>query len=170
MIDDRLPTDLPGDCLLTVTEAKEIWPALLAKAMLKVLTPDNEQHLFKDPVWCLMTLMGGWLPQLLSPTADTSLTLKILRQVLSPVPLGRATGGQLSPLRIPLGFPTGGPMVPRLQDGVVPCLGLRRGPCRPPDLHPHPGMAPPYPPTSLPPRVGNFLDAAFTVVFFFYLQ
>mmetsp|Transcript_116903 Transcript_116903/g.203453 ORF Transcript_116903/g.203453 Transcript_116903/m.203453 type:complete len:1257 (-) Transcript_116903:77-3847(-) len=82
VIDDRLPTDGPGDSLFTATEAKEIWPALLAKAMLKALTPRNQQHLFQDPVWCLMTLMGGWIPQRYDPRTDTASVLKLIRQEL----------------------------------------------------------------------------------------
>eukprot|EP00667_Euglena_gracilis_P000736 EG_transcript_736 len=80
LIDDRLPCDAAGDCLFPVTELKEIWPALLAKAMLRLLGPLHEARLFSDPLWCLMTLLGGWLPQAYTPTVDTATALKALRQ------------------------------------------------------------------------------------------
>eukprot|EP01012_Entosiphon_sulcatum_P040136 TRINITY_DN53784_c0_g1_i1.p1 TRINITY_DN53784_c0_g1~~TRINITY_DN53784_c0_g1_i1.p1 ORF type:complete len:1269 (+),score=278.53 TRINITY_DN53784_c0_g1_i1:100-3906(+) len=79
VLDDRLPTDIFSRCMLTVTDAKEIWPAILAKAMQQVLTPLNEGQLFSNPTWCVSTLLGGWLPQSLDPVKNTALALKYIR-------------------------------------------------------------------------------------------
>eukprot|EP00759_Apiculatamorpha_spiralis_P047235 PhF_6_TR43012/c1_g1_i3/m.65731 len=78
IIDDRLPTDIFGQSMFTVTDAKEIWPALLVKAMLKVLGPANEHLLFTNPVTTLSCLLSGWVPQLYSPIADDIRILDIL--------------------------------------------------------------------------------------------
>ena len=79
VIDDRLPVDSQGRCLFPFTTAKEVWPALLAKAMLKILTPLNEHHLFQDPHWCLQCLMGGWVPEKFSLADNATLALRLLR-------------------------------------------------------------------------------------------
>jgi len=80
LIDDRLPTDGFGQCILTVTESKEIWPALLAKAMLKVLGPKHESLLFTNPGFTVQTLLCGWAPQYLHPKGDEALTYKVVRE------------------------------------------------------------------------------------------
>ena len=89
IIDDRLPTDPSGQCLLTVTEQKEVWPALLAKAMMKALGPQHEALLFRNPTWVVTTLLCGWSPQIMSPSGDELLTLRTIRQHMA----ARAAGG-----------------------------------------------------------------------------
>jgi hypothetical protein len=84
LIDDRLPVDVNGQCMLTVTEQKEVWPALLAKAMLKALVGVQlEKFVFKNPAWVLNTLLGGWIPQVLSPSSDELQTLRTIRQTMA---------------------------------------------------------------------------------------
>eukprot|EP01062_Namystynia_karyoxenos_P026101 TRINITY_DN20397_c0_g1_i1.p1 TRINITY_DN20397_c0_g1~~TRINITY_DN20397_c0_g1_i1.p1 ORF type:complete len:1456 (+),score=462.83 TRINITY_DN20397_c0_g1_i1:86-4369(+) len=78
VIDDRLPTDVFGQSLLTVTEAKEIWPALLAKAMLRILCKHGSGRIFDDPVWIVGTLMAGYVPAHRSPTVHTAEVLSVL--------------------------------------------------------------------------------------------
>eukprot|EP01065_Artemidia_motanka_P017947 TRINITY_DN21339_c0_g1_i2.p1 TRINITY_DN21339_c0_g1~~TRINITY_DN21339_c0_g1_i2.p1 ORF type:complete len:1397 (+),score=432.70 TRINITY_DN21339_c0_g1_i2:191-4192(+) len=78
VIDDRLPTDIFGQSLLAVTEGKEVWPALLAKAMLKVLSRNGSSRLFEDPVWMLTTLMAGYVPAHRSPTPNSSEVLQAM--------------------------------------------------------------------------------------------
>lgn len=80
LIDDRLPTDGFGQCILTVTESKEIWPALLAKAMLKVLGPKHEGLLFTNPGFTVQTLLCGWAPQYMNPKQDEALTYRVIRE------------------------------------------------------------------------------------------
>eukprot|EP00659_Diplonema_papillatum_P002963 gene2963-4655_t len=70
-IDDRLPTDIFGQPLLTVTEVKEIWPALLAKAVMKLLGPQQADRLFTDPLVSLCSLMPGFVPQSFDTRAGT---------------------------------------------------------------------------------------------------
>ena len=83
IIDDRLPSDVFGQCMFTVTEHKEIWPALLAKAILKVLGPQNEGLLFSHPIFVLGTLLSGWVPEMLHPSSDEILVYSSLRQAWS---------------------------------------------------------------------------------------
>ena len=67
VVDDRMPVDATGDSLLSVTDQKEIWPALLLKAILKAMGPGHEQALMRDPTWILCTLLGGYLPERIDP-------------------------------------------------------------------------------------------------------
>eukprot|EP00756_Hemistasia_phaeocysticola_P021881 Hpha_TRINITY_DN15800_c6_g1::TRINITY_DN15800_c6_g1_i2::g.187034::m.187034 len=78
VIDDRLPTDIFGQSLLTVTEGKEIWPALLAKAMLRVLSKTGSNRLFDDPIWMVGTLLAGYVPAHRSPTLHAPELLRAL--------------------------------------------------------------------------------------------
>eukprot|EP01063_Lacrimia_lanifica_P024050 TRINITY_DN3201_c0_g1_i2.p1 TRINITY_DN3201_c0_g1~~TRINITY_DN3201_c0_g1_i2.p1 ORF type:complete len:1408 (+),score=584.63 TRINITY_DN3201_c0_g1_i2:60-4283(+) len=79
-IDDRLPTDIFGQSLLTVTESKEIWPALIAKALLKVLGPGRQDVLFNDPMWVLWALLPGYIPQKMHTAAQTLSVLTHFRR------------------------------------------------------------------------------------------
>jgi hypothetical protein len=79
MIDDKLPTDSVGQCVLTVTEQKEIWPALLAKAMLKALGPAHEHLLFNSAPFVVSTLLCGWTPQAMNPAADEVMVSRAIR-------------------------------------------------------------------------------------------
>jgi hypothetical protein len=79
VIDDRLPTDAFGQCILTVTENKEIWPALLAKAMLKALGPQHESLLFTAPAFAVQTLLAGWAPQHVNPKREEALAFRLVR-------------------------------------------------------------------------------------------
>lgn len=81
VIDDRLPTDPSGRCLLTVTEQKEVWPALIAKAMLKVLGTAHESLLIQSPAWLVSCLLCGYTPQIVSPAQDEVLVHRFLRSV-----------------------------------------------------------------------------------------
>ena len=81
-IDDRLPVDAFGLSLLTVTEAKEIWPALLTKAILKALGPNKQHVLFKDPMWVLQLLLPGYLPQTLNPSKQTAVVLNLFGSLM----------------------------------------------------------------------------------------
>jgi hypothetical protein len=67
VIDDKLPCDSSGHSLLTVTEHKEIWPALLAKAMMKALGPRFESVVLTSPASVVQMLLPGWTPQSLNP-------------------------------------------------------------------------------------------------------
>ena len=67
VVDDRMPVDASGDSLLSVTDQKEIWPALLLKALLKAMGPGHEMQLLRDPIWILSTLLGGYLPERIDP-------------------------------------------------------------------------------------------------------
>eukprot|EP00760_Papus_ankaliazontas_P013018 PhM_4_TR15629/c0_g1_i1/m.10698 len=105
VIDDRLPTDLYGQSIYTVTEAKEIWPALLAKAMIKVLGPTYEHLFFTDPMMSLGCLLCGYVPQVLHPVRDELKLLTILRDTDVPdedtPPEGGSTPEPTSSLRAP---------------------------------------------------------------------
>lgn len=67
VIDDKLPCDASGHSLLTVTEHKEIWPALIAKAMMKALGGRFESIVLTNPASVVQMLLAGWTPQTLNP-------------------------------------------------------------------------------------------------------
>ena len=67
IIDDKLPCDANGHSLLTVTEHKEIWPALIAKAAMKALGPKFESVVLTSPASVVQMLLPGWTPQSLNP-------------------------------------------------------------------------------------------------------
>jgi hypothetical protein len=52
--------------MFPVTESKEIWPALLAKAMLKTLGPEHETRLFTDPL-CKHLYLSFLSPYIYTP-------------------------------------------------------------------------------------------------------
>ncbi|RNF01853.1 calpain-like cysteine peptidase [Trypanosoma rangeli] len=65
-IDDYLPVDALGRPFLTLTSQKEIWPALLAKAIFQALGV-NRHLLFTDPETIITCLWGEWVPQRVDP-------------------------------------------------------------------------------------------------------
>ncbi|RNF15848.1 calpain-like cysteine peptidase [Trypanosoma conorhini] len=65
-IDDYLPVDALGRPFLTLTTQKEIWPALLAKAIFQALGL-NRHLLFTDPEAIITCLWGEWVPQRVDP-------------------------------------------------------------------------------------------------------
>ena len=93
VIDDRLPTDIFGQSLLSITEVKEIWPALLAKALLRVLGPGRQDLLFTDPLWVMHALLPGYIPQKLSTVSHTATLLTLLNGLFEEQGGGGAGGG-----------------------------------------------------------------------------
>ncbi|KPA84618.1 putative calpain-like cysteine peptidase putativecysteine peptidase Clan CA family C2 [Leptomonas pyrrhocoris] len=68
IVDDRLPVDVLGRPLLTTTSLKELWPALIGKAIVKALGPvTGVEALVASPELIVSVLMGNWVPQYLSP-------------------------------------------------------------------------------------------------------
>lgn len=63
VVDDRLPVDSNADSILSVTDQKEIWPALILKALFKVLGPLHERRVLEDPIFILSCLLGGSMPE-----------------------------------------------------------------------------------------------------------
>ena len=78
VVDDRLPTDIFGHSLFTVTESKEIWPALLAKGLLRVLGPNAQDRFFTDPEWIMHALHPGYIPQVFNTKKHTATILSHL--------------------------------------------------------------------------------------------
>ncbi|KAH9578791.1 Peptidase C2 [Trypanosoma melophagium] len=66
VIDDYMPVDALGRSFLTFTSQKEIWPALLAKAIFIALGA-NRHLLFTDPETVVSCLRGEWVPQRINP-------------------------------------------------------------------------------------------------------
>lgn len=81
VVDDKLPVDVNGNSLISVTEQKEIWPAILAKAILKVLGSSHEELLVTNPMVVASFLLPGWVPQRLDPREEAVLSLQALRAV-----------------------------------------------------------------------------------------
>lgn len=79
VVDDRLPVDVLGRPLLSTTSLKELWPALIGKAIIKALGPvTGVQALAASPELIVSVLMGNWVPQYLSPRHDTVSTMEAL--------------------------------------------------------------------------------------------
>ncbi|KAG5494639.1 hypothetical protein JIQ42_02254 [Leishmania sp. Namibia] len=80
LVDDRLPVDVLGRPLLTTTSRKELWPCLIAKALLKALGPvSGVQAMTSTPELIVAALLGNWVPQYLFPKHDTvSITALLL--------------------------------------------------------------------------------------------
>ncbi|EKF33184.1 hypothetical protein MOQ_002952 [Trypanosoma cruzi marinkellei] len=68
-IDDYLPVDALGRPFFSLTSQKEIWPALLAKAIFVALGP-NCHLLFTDPETIITCLWGEWVPQRVDPRSQ----------------------------------------------------------------------------------------------------
>ncbi|KAJ1621358.1 hypothetical protein T492DRAFT_360501 [Pavlovales sp. CCMP2436] len=69
-VDDKLPCDVEGRCLLPHTRAPaELWPLLLTKALLKLGARSSAGLRARDPT--VVTALTGWLPQVL-PIAPAS--------------------------------------------------------------------------------------------------
>ncbi|KAK7199702.1 hypothetical protein NESM_000016000 [Novymonas esmeraldas] len=86
LVDDALPVDVLGRPLLSTTSRKELWPCLLAKAVVKALGPvSGVQALSSAPELIVAALMGNWVPQYLSPRQEavtaTALLLLYQRQL-----------------------------------------------------------------------------------------
>lgn len=94
IVDDRLPlthiekekTFVRGAAqagpplLFSVTDAKELWPSLLAKAILTCLNHTKRfQKFFKDPVFVAHTLSSGYVP---NTTPVEQVTVEKLREVV----------------------------------------------------------------------------------------
>ncbi|CBZ29484.1 putative calpain-like cysteine peptidase [Leishmania mexicana MHOM/GT/2001/U1103] len=72
LVDDCLPVDVLGRPLLSTTSRKELWPCLIAKAVLKALgAVSGVQALTSSPELIVATLLGNWVPQYLSPRHNT---------------------------------------------------------------------------------------------------
>jgi hypothetical protein len=79
VVDDRLPVDVLGRPLLATTSRKELWPALLGKAIIKALGPvTGAQALATSPDLIVSVLLGNWVPQYLSPRHETVSTMATL--------------------------------------------------------------------------------------------
>ncbi|KAG5470496.1 hypothetical protein LSCM1_01740 [Leishmania martiniquensis] len=79
LVDDYLPADVLGRPLLTTTSRKELWPCLIAKALLKALgSVSGVQALSSAPELIVAALLGNWVPQYLSPRHDTVSTTALL--------------------------------------------------------------------------------------------
>lgn len=79
VVDDRLPVDVLGRPLLTTTSLKELWPALIGKAVIKALGPvTGVQALAASPDLIVSVLLGNWVPQYLSPRDATVSTMTAL--------------------------------------------------------------------------------------------
>lgn len=62
VIDDKLPCDSSGGCILPCTRAPlELWPMLLAKALLKLGSRTSAGLRPRDP--SVLAALTGWLPQ-----------------------------------------------------------------------------------------------------------
>ncbi|CAG9580121.1 conserved hypothetical protein [Leishmania major strain Friedlin] len=86
LVDDCLPVDVLGRPLLSTTSRKELWPCLIAKAVLKALgAVSGVQALTSSPELIVATLLGNWVPQYLSPrhnaVSATALLLLYQRQL-----------------------------------------------------------------------------------------
>ncbi|KPI90869.1 putative calpain-like cysteine peptidase putative cysteine peptidase Clan CA family C2 [Leptomonas seymouri] len=79
VVDDRLPVDVLGRPLLTTTSLKELWPALLGKAIVKALGPvTGVEALVASPDLIVSALLGKWVPQYLSPRRAPVTTMAAL--------------------------------------------------------------------------------------------
>lgn len=77
VIDDYLPVDVLGRPFLSFTSQKEIWPALLAKALFVALK-SNCHLLFTDPETIVSCLRGGWVPQRIDPRIQPAAACALL--------------------------------------------------------------------------------------------
>nr|CCC54022.1 putative calpain-like cysteine peptidase [Trypanosoma vivax Y486] len=76
-IDDYLPVDALGRPFFTVTSQKEIWPALVAKAIFIAL--GTSRHLlFTDPETIISCLFGEWVPERINPRAQPATACALL--------------------------------------------------------------------------------------------
>ena len=80
IIDDRLPIDDSGKCIFPVTERKEIWPALLIKAMIKAVGTNCMQYLLLNPLLIIYMLTGGWMPRILSLQSEQTQVVRTLQE------------------------------------------------------------------------------------------
>ncbi|GET91430.1 calpain-like cysteine peptidase, putative [Leishmania tarentolae] len=72
LVDDCLPVDVLGRSLLSTTSRKELWPCLIAKAVLKALgSVTGVQAFTSSPELIVATLLGNWVPQYFSPKHNT---------------------------------------------------------------------------------------------------
>ncbi|KAI5687502.1 Calpain family cysteine protease [Leishmania braziliensis] len=79
LVDDCLPVDVLGRPLLSITSRKELWPCLIAKAVVKALGPvSGVQALTSAPELIVAALLGNWVPQYLSPRHDIVYTTALL--------------------------------------------------------------------------------------------
>ncbi len=73
MIDDYVPVSENGSILLPLSSMPgELWPALLAKAICRVLTPSYEVRI-DTPEFGeanIMHLLTGWVPEIVTLDAD----------------------------------------------------------------------------------------------------
>nr|CCC95936.1 unnamed protein product [Trypanosoma congolense IL3000] len=76
-INDYLPVDALGRSFFTVTSQKEIWPALIAKALFIALGP-SRHLLFTDSEAIITCLLGEWVPQRIDPCAQPDLAAAVL--------------------------------------------------------------------------------------------
>lgn len=77
VIDDYLPVDVLGRPFLSFTSQKEIWPALLAKALFVALK-SSCHLLFTDPETIVSCLRGGWVPQRIDPRIKPAVACALL--------------------------------------------------------------------------------------------
>ncbi|CBH18469.1 calpain-like cysteine peptidase, putative [Trypanosoma brucei gambiense DAL972] len=76
-IDDYLPVDALGRPFFSVTAQKEIWPALIAKALFVALGP-NRHLLFTDSEAIIACLLGEWVPQRINPRTQPATACALL--------------------------------------------------------------------------------------------
>lgn len=78
LVDDALPVDQLGRPILSVTARKELWPAILAKAVFKALGAASQRSLTVDPDTVISCLMGDWVPQYFKPKRAPVATAALL--------------------------------------------------------------------------------------------
>ena len=82
IVDDRMPVDSSGELLVpTSTNALELWPLLLAKALYKLAEP-YATSLSQDPA--VLLRLTGWLPELvpITPTLPAEAAYETLARFL----------------------------------------------------------------------------------------
>lgn len=78
VVDDALPVDELGRPLITVTSRKELWPALIVKALFKALGPTAQYALCEDPEVLLSCLMGNGAAQYMNLRSEPVATIALL--------------------------------------------------------------------------------------------
>eukprot|EP00796_Vickermania_ingenoplastis_P013321 gene13321-9157_t len=70
IVDDALPVDELGRPLITVTSLRELWPAILVKAIFKAFGNDAARFFTDDPDLLVPCLMGNYVPQYVQVKQD----------------------------------------------------------------------------------------------------
>lgn len=98
IVDDALPVDELGRPLITITSTRELWPALLVKAVFKAFGTDAGRMLTDDPELLLPCFFGNYIPEYINPREEIlGTTAQLLRYQMQ---LENMASGKLNPKNV----------------------------------------------------------------------